>query len=290
MTLVRRVLSGRWSLLLAAVAATSCGDDPAQTPATPATTDAAPMPTPTVTVPGPPLEYSVSSDARGWSLAWHDEFDGDRVDPKRWYVSSGYKGHGTISSAFSPDCVEVKDGVLRIFAKRTVGAEYPYATGRIDSFKRYGQRYGRVEVRARFPRAPGVWYAIWARPESGPLPELDLEVKETSGALRAWFVNHWDLPPVPADQRRSFFTVEDVDPTEFHVYGVTWLPGLVEWTIDGVPYMRSTTKGVPDSPIFWTLNGWTGGWGGNPAADLPLPVAFEVDYFRYYAAPFAGTQ
>ncbi len=259
--------------------------------------DGAAPPTPTVvapaSAPSPPTPLKISParppgvDNTGFSLMWQDEFDGDRIDPAKWYVSNGYKGHGTVSSAFSSDCVEVSGGMLRMHVKRTPGAEYPYATGRIDSYKRFATDHGRVEIRARFPYAPGAWYAIWARSEANPLPELDIEVLDTDGGCRAWFVNHWDEKPLPADQRRRYARVDDVDPSQFHVYTVTWMPGIVAWAVDGAIYLRATDVGVPVAPLFWTINGWTGGWGGQPSPDLALPVTFEIDYFRYYAAPLA---
>jgi len=256
-------------------------------------TTVAPMPTAATAPSGPPIptlspERPVGVDNRGFSLVFHDEFDGDQVDPEKWYVSSGYKGHGTVTSAFSRDCVEVSGGMLRMQVKRTPGAEYPFASGRIDSYKRFATDHGRVEIRARFPYAKGAWYAIWARSESSALPELDIEVLETDGGFRTWFVNHWDQKPLPPEQRRRYARVDGVDPTEFHVYTVTWMPGVVEWATDGVVFLRSTDRGVPTEPLFWTINGWTGGWGGQPPDDFPLPVTFEVDYFRYYAAPLSN--
>jgi hypothetical protein len=99
---------------------------------------------------------------------------------------------------------------------------------------------------------------------------------------QAWLVSHWALPPLPADQRRSFVTVNGVDITQFHVYAIVWTPDAVEWRIDDAPYMRVTGKSVPHEPVFWVLNVWAGGWGGKPNPQTRFPAHFEVDWFRVH--------
>ncbi|HVH41071.1 MAG TPA: glycoside hydrolase family 16 protein [Labilithrix sp.] len=215
----------------------------------------------------------------GDTLVWSDEFDGDALDWKKWYVHDGYEGHGTILNTFSPSAVTVHDGSLHV-AVQTDSRDpaHPYASGRIETFGRFSRTYGRIDFRARFPYAPGVWYAVWARPATTAMPELDFEILGNN-ANQVWLVNHWDVPPKPADDRRKY-VIGATDVTQFHVYSIVWKPSSLEWQIDGKTYMTSTTKGVPTSPIAWTINGWVGGWGA--AATPTVPVSFEVDWIRVY--------
>lgn len=215
----------------------------------------------------------------GETLVWSDEFDGSSVDRTKWYVHDGYEGHGTIVNTFSPSAVTVHDGSLHVAV--TAGSNdpaHPFTSGRLETFARFSRTYGKVEMRAKFAYAPGVWFAIWARQAHAPMPELDFEVLGND-ASQAWLVNHWDIPPLPADDRRKY-VVAKTNVAQFHTYAIVWKPSLVEWQVDGQTLMSSTTKGVPTAPIGWTINGWVGGWG---ASKTPaVPTEFEVDWMRVY--------
>ena len=230
---------------------------------------------PLCTLAGPP------APSTGETLVWSDEFSGDAVDSRKWYVHSAYGGKGDLLNSFSPDAIAVHDGSLHVTASATPADPiHPYTSGRLDTFGRFARTYGKMEFRARFPYAPGVWYAVWGRQQATPFPEIDVEILGND-ASQVWFVNHWAAEPLPPDQRRKYVTVDGIDYTSFHVYSVVWKPSLLEWQIDGKPYMQSTTKGVPTEPVSWTINGWVGGWG---RTDTPpaVPATFEVDYLRVY--------
>jgi beta-glucanase (GH16 family) len=215
-------------------------------------------------------------------LVWSDEFAETELDETKWVAAEGYLGHGTIMNVFEPSAISLRDGSLVVTTRSA--PEYPlrpYVSGRIGTHGRFVRTFGRVEIRARFTRAPGIWYALWARPWTGPFPEIDFELLSRS-AMQVYAVNHWAAPPLPADERRMYAVRVDVDFTQFHVYSVTWRPGLLEWKVDGAPMMRSTAQGVPQAPVGWMINAWVGGWSGGPTAETPVPSTFEVDYFRVY--------
>jgi beta-glucanase (GH16 family) len=219
--------------------------------------------------------------ASGSVLVWGDEFDGEALDTSRWDVMKNYVAPDVGTNSTDPSCVEVKDGVLRITTRAAPeDPDHPFVSGRIDSHARFVRTYGRAEMRARFPYAPGLWYAMWARPWDSAMPEIDVELLSRKG-MQLYFVNHWALPPIPADQRR-IYTVQTFDFRAFHVYTVIWRPGSLEWQVDGKTGMTSTGKGVPHDPIGWIINGWVGGWGGPMTAETKLPATFEVDYIRVY--------
>ncbi len=137
-----------------------------------------------------------------------------------------------------------------------------------------------MDVRARFPVAPGLWYAIWARPWASVFPEIDVEVLAKT-VPEVWFVNHWAGGSLPPEERRKALKVASIDPTAFHVYSVIWKPGILEWEIDGTKFMDST-RGVPTTPVQWTINSWVGGWAGTPSPTTQFPTSYDVDYIRVY--------
>ena len=238
-------------------------------------TDRSPPGAEDCTLAGPPALSS------GETLVWSDEFSGDAIDPQKWYVHSAYGGQGDLLNSFSPEAIAVHDGSLHVTASATPADPiHPYTSGRLDTFGRFARTYGKMEFRARFPYAPGVWYAVWGRQQATPFPEIDVEILGNN-ASQVWFVNHWAGEPLPPEQRRKYVTVDGVDYTSFHVYSVVWKPSLLEWQIDGKPYMQSTTVGVPTAPVSWTINGWVGGWGRTDAPPA-VPATFEVDYLRVY--------
>lgn len=232
-------------------------------------------------VPTTPLPPRESAAAERWSLVFDDEFDGADIDPSRWVVREGDMQHPSTPSGATRAMVTVKDGSLQIAAGVAANpGKFPYDCGFVDTKGTFAQTFGRAEIRMRGAYAPGLWYAIWARPWVSAVPELDIELL-AANVNQAWLVNHWALPPLPADQRRSFVTVNGFDLTVVHTYVITVLPDLVEWAIDDAPYMRATGAGAPREPLYWVLNSWVGGWAGVPVSNR-LPNHFEVESFRVY--------
>lgn len=228
---------------------------------------------------GPP------TSAPGDVLVYKDEFDGTVVDETRWTLASGKRGPSEVINTTSPSNVVVRDGTLSVRVDRTPSdPTYSYVAGYIDSLGKFARTYGKVEFRARFPYTAGVWHAMWGRPWFESFPEIDIEILNTAAVTRSqlYFVNHWAAPPIPADDRRKFAKLDDIDLTSFHTYTVSWTPGLLEWAIDGVTKMQSDGPGVPKKPVYWIINSWVGGWGGTPPDSTKTPITFEVDYMRVY--------
>jgi beta-glucanase (GH16 family) len=221
--------------------------------------------------------------ADAWTIAFADEFEGNASDPSKWLVLDADPGHKTTINTASKSMVAVHDGSMFLSAAPTPEDKaFPYAAGYVDTRGLFAQTYGKIEFRARCQYAPGVWYALWGKPWKSLVPEIDIEflAEDTS---QAWFVNHWALPPVPADERRGFTTVNGLDITEFHTYTIVWKPDLIEWQIDGNPFRRVTDPAlIPHEPMFWIMNAWVGGWGGTPTPMTSFPAHLEVDHLRVY--------
>jgi beta-glucanase (GH16 family) len=228
---------------------------------------------------GPPVP------SMGDVLVYEDTFSGNAVDPLKWTISNGYRGHGPILNTTEPDNAVVDQGLLSIVTERSHSdPRYPYISGYLDSLGKFARTYGRIEFRARFPHVPGVWFAIWGRPWSTPFPEIDIEVLNSVKANRSqlYFVNHWGAPPLPAAIRRTFALVDDLDLSQFHDYTIDWKPESLEWRIDGKTRLQADSRGIPRLPVYWIVNGWVGGWSGSPPDEAPLPTSFEVDSMKVY--------
>lgn len=288
------------STVLASVAFCACGsDEPSSDAGTSNTGDAGPSDAGTSNT----GDAGTGPDARGPVLpekplcklagppkataedvqVWGDEFSGSAIDTARWNVFRAGERQGISLATFAAENVSLTNGLLNVTTTEgSTDPAYSYTTGRIDTAHHFARTYGRMDVRARFPIAPGVWYAVWARQWAQSFPEIDIEVL-AKAVPEVWLVNHWAGKPLPPEERRKALKVPAIDPTVPHVYSVIWKPGVLEWRIDDVPAMQSEPdRGVPTSPIQWTINAWVGGWGGTPDGGTSFPTAFEVDYIRMY--------
>ena len=106
------------------------------------------------------------ADGSAWACSFDDEFNGTAVDASKWMVDqTSYNGQRVGMSCFvnDPRTVSVGGGVLSLSVIKTpkaflcagpTGRYYTrYAAGSVNSFGHFTQRYGRFEIRARFPKS-----------------------------------------------------------------------------------------------------------------------------------------
>lgn len=233
--------------------------------------------------PLPGIAARQRASGEDYVLVFEDNFDGTSMDPSKWFVRRRDVHQKQTLNSASPEMASTRDGSLRMSAKPTPeNPAYPYTAAYIDTDGLFAQTYGKIEFRMRGQHAPGLWYAVWARPWStNAVPEIDVEFLARN-TTQVWLVNHWDVPPIPADDRRQYMTVGGMDITQFHTYSILWTREFVEWQIDGKTYMHVEGRGVPHEPMFWIMNSWVGGWAGDVSPSTVFPAEFEVDYFRVY--------
>jgi beta-glucanase (GH16 family) len=264
------------ALLVAIACAPACAHAGAQGPAAPSDMPAAPP---------------------GWTLDWHDEFDGRALDHAKWVEETGGNGWGNHELEYytaRPQNLRVEDGMLVIEARREdVGGRH-YTSARIKTAGRMERTYGRYEARIKFPRGQGMWPAFWllgTDPDKAGWPRLgEIDIMENIGREPA--IIHGTLhgpgysgaqgPSKPSALDRGAYA------DGFHVYALEWEPGAVRWYRDGILYHteRPGTVGgkwVFDHPFYVILNLAVGGdWPGNPDAATVFPQQMLVDYVRVY--------
>ncbi|WP_143448400.1 family 16 glycosylhydrolase [Kineosporia sp. A_224] len=276
------------------------GDGSATAPAPTKSTDPAPTPTPTKPAPVP----------AGWNLVWSDEFDG-AVDPADWTVenrSTYGDGNSELACLMNrPENISASAGVLTLRARREAT---PIACGSSDARFPGGRSYtsamlktknawtyGRFEIRAKLPLAPGaskgLWPAFWLRPVGGGTGELDVLEAIGSGAgadtsnkihQTIWYDYNGTHPKQVSVATTPF----DVS-AGWHTYATEWERGEIRWYIDGkLTYSRTstTTSWLDDAfakPFYVRLNLAVGGtWPGSPDASTAFPAAYSIDYLRVY--------
>lgn len=250
----------------------------------------------------------------GWVLRWNDEFDGTKLDETKWAYELGVVRNPGASQAYTKDCVEVKDGMLLLHshARPTPNENYregsdnwrqkikeqPYASGSVTTrgIKSFTAP-GRLEFRARIPKAKGVWPAIWTMhenkygwPANG---EIDILEHISQEPDKVYSIFRWgkngtqtEYKPVVAQTVIPHFS------RSFHTYVLEWDDDMMRILVDNKEVGRVSMKDAQypngDNPlktpcyiIMNTAIGGPGTWPEKPEASQ-YPVTFEIDYVRYY--------
>lgn len=257
---------------------------------------------------------------------WSDEFNGPAhqlPDAARWTYEVGNPGNkGSRKLVYCspaegrpkecdprrPNAFEDGSGHLILRAERVAGGMWTSASITTRGIKTF--EYGRIEARMRLPIGTGLWSSFWMLganldavgwPASG-----SVDIAENVGTLvganglgpsmirstlhgpRYFGYNGlWHDYRLPNGAR--------VDDTGFHIYGVIWSPGMMQFYVDDPAnvFCVVTPSDIPeggrwvfDHPFFLDLNLAIGGdWAGDPDVTTPNPSEVEVDYVRVYKIP-----
>lgn len=229
---------------------------------------------------GPGSESSGSPlDIPGWTLTFHDEFEGDALDPaKGWLVYGGPQGNAPDFSHFDPAQVSVSDGALHLkIEKREVNGR-PYACGGVEPALGTVQTYGRWVARVRFPPGKGNVGYIGLFGET--TTEIDFGEVAGKSPLANSFTQHW------GDGESEQYTWSGTDSTaDFHEYTLIWEPGTLTWLVDGEE-LHQMTQHFDDAPLLFAMGDWAApcdiDWAGCPDDTTPYPAYMDVDYVRIY--------
>lgn len=234
---------------------------------------------PPTTTPPPTTE----PPSPGVTYLFQDEFTSGLT---KWRVSNyGVTGSGRgccgTNHANYADQVVIVDGILHVKATK-VGSSWH--TGCLDTETKWLATPGtRWEARMQLPRGLGLWPAFWGYDKSGQ--EIDV-IEACCGPDGSRGGNdltklhqsiHYDntSPRIVRDTEHPGMT------TGFHVYGVDWRAGAVQFTFDGEPQGAPVTEHVPTVGMPLILNlGIGGGWCGEPDAATPTVAEMLVDYVR----------
>jgi beta-glucanase (GH16 family) len=248
-----------------------------------------------------------SKQQNGWELVWQDEFNGNKLDIKKWNVLIRETSkHGELQY-YVPDEVSIGNGVLRISSHVRKYGSKEYTSGRLDTEGKFAPVYGRFEIRAKLPGGQGIWPAHWLYPQNRNwLMEKTMEDAVAAGKERLipeerpWYTEIDIMEFLGHEPNVLYGTIHycsfdgtrrsssgtwrgPVDYTkDFHVYALEWEPDSIRWFIDG-NLIHATTNGIPHKPHYIILNTAIGGsWPGNPDSTTVFPQYHDIDYIRVY--------
>ncbi|HZK79647.1 MAG TPA: glycoside hydrolase family 16 protein, partial [Humisphaera sp.] len=238
-----------------------------------------------------------------WVRTFDDEFDGTSLDLTKW--NNQGPNYYDNQSHWSKNNVIVGGGVARLhYEKKTgrqndspAGKESAYASGYLDTYGKWAQRYGYFEARMKLPRAPGLWPAFWMMPDRGEKAgsqgarqrtsdggmEFDIMEHLTRwGPCRYNIAMHWDGYGKSHKQVGTEKIYLQPDKDGFIVSGILWTPGVMVLYGNGHEVARWEDPRVSSvaSDLMFTLP--MGGWDNNALDDARLPADFEIDYVRVW--------
>lgn len=235
-----------------------------------------------------------------WQPTWADEFEGEKLDPKKWDfdLGNGFKiestgawipGWGNDELQYytdQPSNVFVKDGMLHIRVVKESAEGFDYTSARLktrqaDGEPLFNQKFGRFEFKAKLPTGQGIWPALWLLPQDethGPWAasgEIDvLEARgqnphEILGTLH--YGSQW---PANKHSGETFQLPDGGSIADFHVYAVEWEPGEIRWYFDGKQFASQSS---------WYSSKKTDAGGGVAPRDAsevePWPAPFDHPFY-----------
>lgn len=242
-----------------------------------------------------------------WVCTFSDTFRGSGLDPAKWtpLVSAVQAGHRDECRVDSPKNIKVKDGKLRLIAKRgatevtCTSASGPFqtrnTTGAVTTGRKFSQKYGRVQIRAKMPgyRGAGFHSAMWMYPQDpqyGGWPasgEIDINEYRTGLFGRAVPTLHWL-------RDGEYKTATDWDcrvrrPQDFHNYVLVWNRHRIKFLYDGHVCLvhrfakpKGETRQPFDQPFFLILNQSIGFGPNAPNESTPNRARMVIDRVRVW--------
>lgn len=248
----------------------------------------------------------------GWQYAWGDEFNGKKLNLKKWAYEEGTVRNRGASHAYVKKAVTLEDGKLVLTSRCEKTKNPAYVPGKANSLENEYQPYssgsvttrgvkeftapGRLEIRARIPKAKGVWPALWTMhvnnygwPANG---EIDILEHISQEPQACYSIFRWGRNGGNQEQKVIRRTQIPDYSKDFHVYVLEWDDDVMRVLVDDkeVGRVNIADANYPNgdnplkTPCYLIMNtaiGGPGTWPEGPEASH-YPVRFEIDYVRYY--------
>ena len=262
-------------------------------------------PGPTITTtPATPAATAVNSDPRDYAqyteLVWSDEFNDTALDATKWTpeVKDVWYNNELQATTSSRNNVNVTGGNLNITAIKENYNGRTFTSARINTKGKKDFIFGRFDVRAKLPKGPGLWPAIWmlgSNDSTAPWPncgEIDImELRGSAPTVNNTTMHYGTNSTSDHKQKGTQYTLPasasgDFS-TDFHIFSLVRSLNQMRFYVDGTLYYTLTSADVSpypfNNPFYAILNVAVGGdFGGDPTASTPFPQAMQVDYVRYY--------
>lgn len=217
------------------------------------------------------------------SAAWSLRFSGQFSHGINTSIWTEYHGQPRCcqNTLWSRSHIKVKRGILRLQNFRDAAYGGKWVSAGISMGRSLNQTYGRWHVRFRMTKGRGVGMCIFLWPAHGWPPEVDFAEESSDVGGRQWETStlHYGSSNSQIHHRVH------ANFQNWHTIGVTWLPGLLRYTLDGRTWAQITGSHVPNVPMHLGIQthvGSNGQSGGMPDATTPSKVALQVDFVKVW--------
>jgi len=218
-----------------------------------------------------------------WKLIWHDEFEGDRLDPDKWEIPE-YKRRDAWWSRRAIALDGKGHLIIRIFREGD-----KFYDGCVRTRGRFEHAFGYYVARVRLQRSPGHWTAFWlynasvGRVGDGGMDGTEIDIFEKPWIDdRVQHTLHWD--GYGKHHRSKGHVSRNPGVMQgFHTFALLWTPDEYVFYVDGKERWRTSAGGVCQVPLYIKLSDEAqfGGWAGD-VRKAKLPDEFIIDYVRVY--------
>jgi beta-glucanase (GH16 family) len=234
-----------------------------------------------------PAVNSTQSSRPGWHLIWRDEFDSNKLDPRKWRKEDAALSKNNELQYYCPEDVIVKEGMLILRSRQAEKGGRHYCSGLVETKGKFSQKYGRIEIRSKVPKGKGLLPAAWMLPASGLWPP-EIDIMEVLGHMPnvVHMTVHWGVWPDRKSQGNIYIGPDFSE--DFHTYAIEWDENSIKWFVDDIK-RSEVSEYVPHEPFFIIINTAVGGdWPGKPNSQTKFPQYHLIDYVRVYAKEVPG--
>jgi beta-glucanase (GH16 family) len=242
-----------------------------------------------------------------WQCTFADSFDGTRLDSASWGpLLTARTGVNTRECRLDrPDTISVSGGTLRLSVVdlgKEILCESPagdywtrYAGGGVHTSGNVSPTYGRIEIRAKFPKVDvvGLHSALWMWPEEQRYGKDsgEIDIAEWRSGLSGRVVPTVHYNDDGTDTKKTNWHCYVDNTWDFHTYTVEWTQDTLTFLYDGkVCLVNEWSPAAPlekpqpfDEPFFLIMNQALGiGQNAFDPAVTPLPATMEVDHVRVW--------
>ena len=238
-------------------------------------------------------------------LVWHDEFDGQTLDTTKWRYATHNSG-GSEQQAYTMGRsanVRVENSNLILEARKDgYVSGYTWSSGRIDTCRLAGFKYGRLEAKLKYDVVSGAFPAFWTIGTCAYYPtgedihgvhkskgtqwaqNGEIDMFEGRGTNSEISQGGWYNQDDGKGNMNMVFGTKNIDASQYHVYAVEWTETTIIAYIDGVETGRKNISDIVSwqRPQYIILNMAVGSTGGYPTDDC-TSMKMEVDWVRVYA-------
>ncbi|MBQ2707768.1 MAG: glycoside hydrolase family 16 protein, partial [Clostridia bacterium] len=220
-------------------------------------------------------------------LLFEDNFDGDKLDKKKWGLVPEWKRQGELD-IWDDDMTSLDGNGHLILRAEWDAANHRVRSGGVRTLGKFAGSYGYYEASIRFPVAPGTWGAFWLMcGDVGGRKGVEIDVIESIFNERGECSHalHWDgYGEFHKSANSGGLTGHGIYDGNFHTFGVERTPDGYVFYIDGKETWRAGANVCKPEPQdgYMKLTVEAADWAGagTKTSIDGLPADMVVDWVR----------